>query len=82
VILAEDFTADRVGDFPRRLEFVAGMIEVVEANGARYLRASSDSRLAIQLPETLPTRFTIEFDATGPATGSPSSSSWERAWTT
>ena len=67
VLFAEDFSADRVGDFPRRLEFVAGMMEVVEANGARYLRASEESRLAVQLPERLPTRFTIEFDATVPA---------------
>ena len=67
VLFAEDFTADRVGDFPRRLEYVGGLMEVVEANGARYLRASAEGRFAVNLPETLPTRFTIEFDATVPA---------------
>jgi len=67
VLFAEDFTADRVGDFPRRLEYVGGLMEVVEANGARYLRASAEGRFVVNLPETLPTRFTIEFDATVPA---------------
>lgn len=67
VIFAEDFTADRVGNFPRRLEFIGGNMEVVEANGMRFLRASSESRIAVQLPESLPERFTIEFDFTVPA---------------
>lgn len=67
VLFTEDFSADRVGNFPRRLEFIGGNMEVVEANGMRFLRASSESRIAVQLPETLPERFTIEFDITVPA---------------
>jgi outer membrane protein OmpA-like peptidoglycan-associated protein len=67
VLFAEDFSADRVGNFPRRLEFIGGNMEIVEANGMRYLRASSASRLAVKLPETLPERFTVEFDITVPA---------------
>lgn len=67
VLFAEDFSADRVGNFPRRLEFIGGNMEIVEANGMRFLRASSGSRLAVKLPETLPERFTVEFDITVPA---------------
>lgn len=66
VLFAEDFAGDVVGDFPRRLEYVGGLMEVVERNGERFLRASAEGRFAIQLPETLPSRFTIEFDVTVP----------------
>lgn len=66
VIFAEDFSKDRVGNFPRRLEFVGGIAEVVAAGGARYLRASGESRIAVNLPEALPQRFTIEYDITIP----------------
>jgi outer membrane protein OmpA-like peptidoglycan-associated protein len=67
VLFTEDFASDRVGNFPRRLEFIGGNMEIVETSGVRYLRASSGSRLAVKLPETLPQRFTVEFDITVPA---------------
>lgn len=67
VIFAEDFSRDRVGDLPRRLEFVGGTMEVVESGGARWLRASNEGRFAVVLPERLPERFTIEYDITVPA---------------
>lgn len=60
-IFAEDFATDRVGDFPRSLEFESGNFEVAEWNGGRWLR-STGGRFAIPLGETLPDRFTIEFD--------------------
>lgn len=62
ILFAEDFSEDRVGDFPRSLEFVNGNMEIVEWEGGRALRSTGDSRFDIQLPETLPERFTIEFD--------------------
>ena len=62
ILFAEDFSNDRVGDFPRSLEFVNGNMEIVEWEGGRALRSSGDSRFDIQLPEILPERFTIEFD--------------------
>ncbi len=65
VIWAEDFTADRVGDFPRRLEFMRGNFEVAEWRGARWLRTTGDGRFAIELPEVLPQRFTLEFTYIG-----------------
>lgn len=61
-IFAEDFSADNVGDFPRRLEFLKGNMEVVDWDGRRWLRARSSSAFAVALGEQLPDRFTIEFD--------------------
>jgi OmpA-OmpF porin, OOP family len=65
VIFAEDFTRDNVGDFPRRLEFQRGNMEVVEWQGERWLRTTGGANFAIVLPETLPQRFTLEFDYAG-----------------
>ena len=62
VLFAEDFAADRVGNFPRRLGFISGTLELVELDGRRMLRATSDGRFQIVLPEALPERFTMEFD--------------------
>lgn len=64
-IFVEDFATAPVGDFPRRLEFKDGNMEVAEWKGARFLRVSSwPGHFAIALPEALPERFTLEFDAT------------------
>ncbi|HEU4564353.1 MAG TPA: OmpA family protein [Gemmatimonadaceae bacterium] len=62
VIFYEDFTKDNIGDFPRRLEFQNGNLEVAEWKGAKYLRASEWSTIFIPLPEVLPERFTMEFE--------------------
>jgi OmpA-OmpF porin, OOP family len=62
VLFAEDFTLDVVGDFPRRLELERGNMEVAEWEGQRWLRTTSPGRFVIALPETLPQRFTVEFD--------------------
>jgi outer membrane protein OmpA-like peptidoglycan-associated protein len=65
-LFVDDFSADNVGDFPRRLELVDGNMEVAQlTDGSRMLRVTSwPGKLAIPLPEVLPERFTIEFDAT------------------
>lgn len=64
-IFVEDFTKDEVGNFPRRLEYTDGNMEVAEWNGGRYLRVSSwPGKFSIVLPDVLPERFTMEFDAT------------------
>lgn len=58
-----DFSEDEVGNFPQRLEFKNGQLEVVEFEGGqRALKASSDAVFTIPLPETLPEKFTLEFD--------------------
>lgn len=70
-IFVDDFSSDNVGDFPRRLAFESGNMEVAEWNGARWLRAtSSGSKFAIVLPDTLPDRYTLEFDYAGGDRGS------------
>lgn len=66
-LYVDDFTKDNVGDFPRRLEFAEGNMEVAEWQGARYLRVTSwPGTFAIPLSEQLPDRFTLEFDVTPP----------------
>lgn len=61
VLFADDFTNDRVGDFPRRWELIAGNHEIVEWEGGRYVRVTGDGLVAIPLPRTLPEKFTVEF---------------------
>jgi len=68
-LYVDDFSRDAVGDFPRRMEFKAGALEIVEWNGGRWLRASQDSRFYLQLPEVLPERWTMEFDYSIPTSG-------------
>lgn len=66
-LYVDDFTKDNVGDFPRRLEFLEGNMEVAEWQGARFLRVTSwPGKIAIPLKEQLPDRFTLEFDVTPP----------------
>lgn len=62
ILFADDFTADRAGDFPRSLRLTEGTAEIVEWNGARYLSIPSFTTISVPLPETLPKQFTIEFD--------------------
>ena len=70
VLFADDFSDDVVGDFPRRLEWVRGNMEVVEWEGRRLLRATGEnSQFAVLLPAGVPERFTIEFDIHDPVSG-------------
>jgi len=62
VLYYSDYSEDEVGNFPERLEFQSGNMEVAELGGQRYLRASAVSVFSIPLPEVLPERFTIEID--------------------
>jgi outer membrane protein OmpA-like peptidoglycan-associated protein len=63
VLFFSDFTEDQVGNFPQRLEFKTGQMEIVEFEGGqRALKASSGSDLIIPLPAMLPEKFTIELD--------------------
>ena len=69
VLIAEDFSKDRVGNFPKRFELIDGNMEIVEWQGSRWLRVASAGQFSVALPETLPERFTIEFDLTIPWQG-------------
>ena len=56
-----DFSDEQVGNFPKRLTFKTGQMELVELDGGqRALKASSASELVIPLPEELPSKFTVE----------------------
>lgn len=86
-ILLEDFTRDNVGDFPRDFELRNGNWEVVEWEGSRLLRGTGGrgSDFHVRLPETLPDRFTIEFDVMFTGVNqqivmatSPVEASWQR----
>jgi len=57
-----DYAADAVGNFPERLGFREGNMEVVELGGQRYIRATSRGVFTIPLPEVLPARFTVEIE--------------------
>ena len=62
VLFFTDFADDAVGNFPQRLVFKLGNMEVAEIDGQRYLRATAQSNFSIPLPEALPQKFTIEID--------------------
>lgn len=62
VLLYEDFESEYVGNVPRRVDFDSGVMEVVAEDGNQLLRFADGSGIAWPLPETLPERFTIEFD--------------------
>jgi outer membrane protein OmpA-like peptidoglycan-associated protein len=62
VLFDTDFSEDKVGNFPQRLEFVDGQLEVVELDGVRMLKASDISRFVVPLPTALPPRYTLEID--------------------
>lgn len=63
VVFYDDYAVDNVGDFPRRFDLGMGNWEVVEWQGRRFLRATSNGAVGIVLPESLPERFTLEFAA-------------------
>jgi outer membrane protein OmpA-like peptidoglycan-associated protein len=57
-----DFTDEIVGNFPRRLQFKSGSMEIVELDGQRALKATTASGFVVPLAETLPEKFTLEID--------------------
>ena len=59
----EDYSGDNPGDFPQGLELLEGTWDVVEIDGRRWLRGTGGrgSDFLVVLPETLPERFTIEY---------------------
>jgi outer membrane protein OmpA-like peptidoglycan-associated protein len=72
VIYYHDFEGTRTGNFPSRLDYIAGNLDVVELgeNRNKVLRVGEGASesgpggagcFTIALPETLPERYTIEF---------------------
>lgn len=73
VLFFDDFGDEYVGDFPRRLNYEKGNIEVVEWEGQRLLRGTGNDRFTLPVGRTLPNRFTLEFDIHDPSTNSGTS---------
>lgn len=71
VLWWEDFAADGVGDFPRRMQLQSGNFEVVTVGGHNYMRTVEGGDVFIVLPDTLPTQFTVEVKYHGPEAGNP-----------
>jgi len=68
VLFADDFSDEYVGDFPRRLTYLRGNLEVVEWEGRRLLRGTGGDRFIVQIPDGLPEQYTIEFEIHDPVT--------------
>lgn len=60
ILFYDDFSKTRVGDFPRRIEFIKGNIEVAEWNGEKYMRLTAASDFKLPLPTALGEQFTME----------------------
>jgi OOP family OmpA-OmpF porin len=60
VLFYEDFENDYIGDFPMRLKWVSGNMEVAAWNGSNYLRIPGRAEFDIALDQPLPERFTFE----------------------
>ncbi len=66
ILYVDDFAEDEAGDFPRRLEWVRGNMELVEWEDRLLLRATGESQFAILLDGEVPEQFTLEFDIHDP----------------
>jgi outer membrane protein OmpA-like peptidoglycan-associated protein len=67
VLYVDDFAEDEAGDFPRRLEWLRGNMELVEWEGRLLLRATGESQFAILVDGGVPEQFTLEFDIHDPS---------------
>jgi OOP family OmpA-OmpF porin len=70
VLYVDDFSEDEAGDFPRRLEWLRGNMELVEWEGRLLLRATGESQFAIPVDGGVPEQFTLEFDLYDPSMAS------------
>ncbi len=70
VLFYHDFEGTRTGNFPSRLDYIAGNLDVVELGENKVLRVGEGTSeggpggngcITIPLPEALPERYTIEF---------------------
>jgi hypothetical protein len=57
-----NFAGTQIGDFPAGIEPNSGTLEVVDKNGQRMLRATSESSFLVNLPELMPQDFLLEFE--------------------
>ncbi len=62
VLAYHDFDRTYIGNFPDRITYLAGNMEVVALpDGNQVLRTQNEGRFVVPLPEALPEKFTVEF---------------------
>lgn len=66
VLFEDDFSDTPIGDFPHRLNFIKGTMEVVNWDDHQLFQIQEECQFEIPLPEILPDRFTLEFDIHDP----------------
>ena len=62
ILLMDDFTRDELGEFPSRWKLLRGNFDIVEYEGARWLRLNGDDGLVAIKSDGLPDKWTLEFD--------------------
>lgn len=64
VLFEDDYSNDEVGALPERMRLLEGIWDIVEWNDGRWLRNTGPRWAALKIPllDTLPEKFTIEFD--------------------
>jgi len=62
VILMDDFTRDELGEFPSRWKAHNGNWDIVELKGERWLRLNGTDGLIAIKADSLPDKWTLEFD--------------------
>lgn len=62
LLFYDDYGSEYIGDFPSRLQFRRGTMELVEWKGGRALRGKTTGVFDVPLPKTLPEKFSVEFD--------------------
>lgn len=62
LLFYDNYSSEYIGDFPGRLKFRRGTMELVDWRGGRALRAKTDGVFDLSLSEVLPEKFTVDFD--------------------
>lgn len=70
-IYALDLSSTAGSEAPKSLHTLTGKLSVVTKDGVRMLKAAEPSEFLINLPEALPTDFTLEFEITPKACCNP-----------
>jgi len=71
VLFFEDFSADKVGDLPLRMDIQSGNFSVADHRGRHALVNNTGGELSFKLPELLPDRYTMEVEFHLVANGNP-----------
>jgi OOP family OmpA-OmpF porin len=62
VLLMDDFTRDELGEFPARWKLLIGNFDVVDYKGKRWMRLNGGDGTVALKTESLPEKWTLEFD--------------------